>query len=165
MRTFGDPCRTCGFDWSMAQGDADVAIATAPARIRALIGDRDGTERDPDLDWNVRGYVSHVADSLRVWSERLANAALGDPGPVADYSQDRLAAARNYVDIGIRGALWSLDRAVGDWQAAVTLATDAGAIVDHEELGSMTVLDVVRIRAHDVVHHTGDIERSLRPGR
>ncbi len=86
-----DPCRGCAFDWSISQGDADALIAQTPARFVAIIGDRDGSQRDPALEWTAGGYVCHVADSLRVWAERLANVALGDPGPVAEYNQDKLA--------------------------------------------------------------------------
>ena len=161
QRTFGDPCRVCGFDWSMPQDEAEEWLAGTAKRYALLLGEADGTQRHPELEWNVRGYVCHVADSLRVWAERLANAALGDPGPVADYNQDRLANARSYGDIGIRGALWSLGRAVGDWQAALALASEGNTVVLHDELGAMTVVDVVRVRAHDVTHHTHDIEQSL----
>ena len=31
----------------------------------------------------------------------------------------------------------------------------------HEELGSLTLAEVILIRAHDVVHHAWDIERTL----
>jgi hypothetical protein len=160
--TFGDPCLGCGFDWSISQADADALITLTPARFEALIGDADGSQRDPALGWTAGGYVCHVADSLRVWAERLANVALGDPGPVAEYNQDKLAVARSYDKVGVRGALWSLERAVGDWQAAVELAASHGAVMTHAELGLMTVLDVTRIRAHDVNHHAGDIQRSVR---
>src|SRR4051794_5175820 len=163
--TFGDPCRGCGFDWSIAQADADVLIAQTPARFVAVIGGSEGSERAPDLEWTAGGYVCHVADSLRVWAERLANVALGDPGPVAEYNQDKLAVARSYDKVGVRGALWSLERAVGDWQAAVELAESRSAVMTHAELGEMTVLDVTRIRAHDVHHHARDIEHSLANGR
>src|SRR6478736_6921788 len=99
--TFGDPCRGCGFEWSMSQSDADALIAQAPVRFAALIGSSDGSERDPALEWTAGGYVCHVADSLRVWAERLANVALGDPGPVAEYNQDTLAGARSYDKVGV----------------------------------------------------------------
>jgi hypothetical protein len=159
--TFGDPCRGCGFDWSISQAHADALIADAPVRFAALIGDTDGAQRAPDLEWTASGYVCHVADSLRVWAERLANVALGDPGPVAAYNQDKLAVARSYDKVGVRGALWSLERAAGDWQAAVDLAASREAVMTHAELGEMTVLDVTRIRAHDVNHHADDIARSV----
>jgi hypothetical protein len=151
----------CGFEWSIPQAAAEECLKGTAERYAQLLGEADGTQRHPELEWSVRGYVCHVADSLRVWAERLANAALGDAGPVANYNQDRLANARSYGDIGIRGALWSLGRAVGDWQAALALASERDSVVLHDELGAMTVADVVRVRAHDVTHHARDIEQSL----
>jgi len=145
----------------MSQADADALILRTPERLAELIGERDATQRHTDLEWTVAGYVCHVADSLRVWAERLANVALGDSGPVAEYNQDLLARARSYERVGVRGALWSLGRAVGDWQAAIALAAERGIVMVHPELGEMTVLDVTLIRAHDIDHHARDIRRSL----
>jgi DinB superfamily len=160
-QTFGDPCRVCGFDWSLTEADAQALIVSTPARFTELIAGRDGRAQHPDLEWSAAGYVCHVADSLRVWAERLANVALGDPGPVAEYNQDALAQARSYANVGVRGALWSLQRAVGDWQAAGLLATENDTVMTHPELGAMTLLDVTLIRAHDVHHHAQDIQRSF----
>ena len=61
----------------------------------------------------------------------------------------------------MRGALWSLGRAVGDWEAALELADGRGVLMTHAELGTMTVLDVILIRAHDVHHHAHDVRRIL----
>jgi hypothetical protein len=162
--TFGDPCRGCGFDWSTDEADARALVASAPESYNALLVGSDGHERHPDLGWTAGGYVCHVGDSLRVWAERIANVALGDPGPVAEYSQERLAAARSYPSVGVHGALWSLQRAVGDWEAALELAGGRDFAMTHPELGTMTRLDVVLIRAHDVHHHAQDVRRSVAHG-
>jgi hypothetical protein len=159
--TFGDPCRVCGFDWATSEADARALIDGAPQRYAGLIGEHDGRSRDPGLEWTACGYVCHVADSLRVWAERVANVALGDHGPVAEYNQDALAAARSYDRIGVRGALWSLGRAVSDWRAALELVDRDEFVMIHRELGAMTARDVVLIRAHDVHHHASDVVRSL----
>ena len=158
---FGDPCRECGFSWTMPATEADALIASTPERYARLVGDDDGSARHPDLEWTAGGYVCHVADSLRVWAERLASVTLGDEGPVGEYDQDLLARARSYPTVGIRGALWSLGRAVSDWQVALALAADGNVVMAHPELGEMTVLDVTRIRAHDIHHHERDVRRSL----
>ena len=159
--TFGDPCHECGFDWATSQDAAAAAIVACPDVLAALIADRDGRSRADGLEWSAAGYVCHVGDSLRVWAERLASVSLGDPGPIAEYDQEMLADARHYTDVGVRGALWSLRRAVADWQAAVALAGEHDITMLHPELGEMTLLDVTLIRAHDVMHHTLDIERSV----
>ena len=125
------------------------------------MGDHDGHERSRDLEGTAGGYVCYVGDSLRVWAERIANVALGDRGPVAEYDQDALAVARCYGVVGVRGALWALGRAVDDWNAALQLVDGSDFAMMHNELGVMTILDVVLIRAHDVHHHGQDIQRSL----
>ena len=162
--TFGDPCRVCGFDWSTSQRDAEAVITACPDRLDALLDGRSGASHAPDLEWTAVGYVAHVADSLRVWAERLASVALGDRGPVGEYDQELLGVARHYADVGLLGARWSLRRAVADWDAAVRLAADRDVTMVHPELGEMSLLDVTLIRAHDVTHHTLDIERSIVEG-
>ena len=162
--TFGDPCRVCGFDWATPETDARAWIASAPQQYAGLIGEGDGRDRHPDLEWTSGGYVCHVADSLRVWAERIANVALGDDGHVAEYDQERLGIARSYGSVGVKGALWSLNRAVGDWRAALELADGGEFVMMHPELGAMTMLDVILIRAHDVHHHAFDVRRSTEHG-
>jgi methionyl-tRNA formyltransferase len=53
-----------------------------------------GSEQLPELAWSVGAYVCHVADNLRIWTERLMGVALaegdGVPGTVLD---DRLTVA------------------------------------------------------------------------
>jgi hypothetical protein len=162
---FGEPCRVCGFTWSMAFDDAAATVDGAPARLRAVVRDDDQRRRHPELQWSVSGYLCHVGDSIRVWSERIAHVVLGESGPVAVYSQDKLAEARHYDDIGVRTALWSLERAVLDWRTAVALADPEAFAMRHEEMGTMSLHDVVNIRAHDVTHHIYDVERILASGR
>ena len=78
-----------------------------------------GTERHPDLEWSVSAYVSHVADNLRIWAERLAGIAAGAPPEVGGYDESALARARGYQQIPLQAALWSLSRSVAGWQHAV----------------------------------------------
>ena len=144
--------------------EADEIVGDAPRRVGALATRENGRVRHPDLDWTVSGYLCHVADNIGIWAERVASVALGNKGPVALYNQDLLAAARHYDDVDVPAALWSVGRAVGDWQAAIALAGNAPFTMMHEELGSLTLGDVVLIRAHDVVHHGWDIERTLSAG-
>jgi hypothetical protein len=159
--TYGDPCRQCGFRWTMTQANAVELVIALPPRIATLLDGLDGSQRHPDLEWPVVAYVSHVADNLRIWAERLAGAGLGTPGVVALYDQDLLARARRYERIALTAALWSLDRAVSDWSEAVVLADRAGITLVHPERGVLAVIDVVRSNAHDALHHRWDIERSI----
>jgi len=74
---YGNPCRECGYDWSISPDDALSLMAAIPARYAALVGDRDGSQRHPDLSWSAGAYVCHVTDNVRIWAERLAGCALG----------------------------------------------------------------------------------------
>jgi hypothetical protein len=158
---FGDPCRVCGFAWDLIPDAAGRIVERAPEQMRTLLAGEAGDRRHPDLEWSLVGYVCHVGDSIRIWAERVASVALGTDGDVAPYDQDELARARHYDAVDLAAALWSLERSVGDWHAAMELVGQDPFVMGHEELGSMELDDVVRIRAHDVVHHMHDIRRIL----
>lgn len=159
---YGEPCRACGFSWQVSVGDAVVLVAEVPGTYgRTLVG-ATGTERHPELDWSVSAYVSHVADNLRIWAERLAGIAAGAPPEVAGYDENTLARAREYPRIPLQAALWSLSRSVAGWQYAVGQTRRTGVILIHPERGGQSLSDVVLTNAHDAFHHRWDIERSLR---
>ena len=159
--TYGDPCRECGFRWSMTQAEAVATVTGTPTEFARLLRGVDGPRRQSDLHWSVVAYVCHVTDNLRIWAERLAGLALGDLRPVTPYDQDLLAHARQYDGVAVVGALWSLDRAVSDWREAVLLADGAGVALVHPERGEQSLLDVVRSNAHDAYHHRWDIQRTI----
>jgi hypothetical protein len=163
VEIYGDPCRQCGYRWSIERNAAVGLVAAAPNYFSALLAGDDGRARHPDLNWTVTGYVCHVADNLRVWAERLVGAAFGASGVVSAYDEKALAAARRYETVAIEGALWSLGRAAADWQVAVALATEHSIVLHHPARGTVSVADVVRANAHDVAHHGWDIRRSLEP--
>jgi hypothetical protein len=135
-------------------------LADVPEEYSTLLAGAEGTERHPDLPWTVGSYVCHVADNLRIWAERLADSAAGGKG-VAPYDENLLAAARRYPHIPLAAAFWSLDRARGDWHAAVAGVPHEGIVVVHSERGEMHLVDVARGIAHDAFHHAWDIRRSL----
>lgn len=159
--TYGDPCRQCLFRWSMSQDEAVELVSGIPAEFSRLLQGVDGRRRHPELEWPVVAYVCHVSDNLGIWAERLAGLALGDVGAVAPYDQDLLAQARRYDDVAMAGALWSLERAAGDWRRAVEMADQVGITLIHPERGENSLLDVVRTNAHDARHHAWDIERTI----
>ncbi|WP_190232849.1 hypothetical protein [Streptomyces avicenniae] len=156
---YGDPCRDCGFDWSLTPREAVVLVGALPARYAGLVEGLRGDERLPGLAWNVTAYVSHVTDNLRNWAERLAGARLSDAHRVPGYDQDLLANARHYAEIPLAGALWSLRWAAAAWAESVSAALDAGVVLDHATRGSQSTEDVARNNAHDAVHHAWDIAR------
>ena len=169
---YGDPCRECGFAWSIATTDARALVEGAADRCaRALVG-FDGSQRHPDLAWTAGGYVCHVVDNLRIWAERLAAATAagragavgGDARPaIALYDTDLLAEARADEALPIDGALWSLRRAIGDWSTAVAAALAVEFVLHHPERGRISTADVVGTNAHDTWHHEWDMARSLPP--
>ncbi len=140
---YGDPCRECGFDWSISPADAVRLVAGVPA-----------------LAWSAGAYVCHVADNLRTWAERLAGAALGGDREVSGYNENLLAQARGYAAVPLSGALWSQEHAVRDWQAAVQLGFRQDVVLSHAGRGEQTAADVARNNAHDADHHAWDIRRS-----
>jgi hypothetical protein len=159
--TFGDPCGGCGFRWSISAEDADAIVRDSPRRFGEVTSRPRDRDRHPDLQWPISGYVCHVADSIRIWAERIAIVLLANQVSVPPYDQDLLATARHYDQIDVSAALWSLERAVGDWTAAVEMTRGRPFVMRHNEAGTMSFTDVVAIRAHDVVHHAWDIERII----
>lgn len=157
---YGDPCRGCSFVFSTELNESLSYLAGVAEEFSALLEGADGTERHPDLSWPVRSYVCHVADNLRIWAERLAGAAAGAK-VVAAYDENVLAAARSYCDVPLAAALWSLGRARGDWEAALSSVPREGILVVHPQRGDMHLEDVARGVAHDAFHHAWDVRRSL----
>ncbi|MGW8331157.1 hypothetical protein ACWGLE_25050 [Streptomyces sp. NPDC055897] len=145
----------------MAPDEALAQVSGLPERFATLLQGRQGDEQHPELSWNAAAYVSHVADNLRNWAERLAGARLAGACHVADYDQDLLAQARCYNDASLAGALWSLESATGNWMASVSAALVDDVTLEHAERGLQRAEDVARNNAHDAAHHAWDIERIL----
>jgi hypothetical protein len=163
---YGDPCRGCGYGWSLTPGEAIRTVEGLPARFRDLLNSGTGRERHPELAWDPIAYVCHVVDNLRIWAEGLgAGVRTGEDVPVPGYDPDLLAAARRYDRIVPAAALWSLERSVATWSTAVTAALDHGVVLRHAARGAQRAEDVARNNAHDACHHAWDIERILRFAR
>ena len=167
-RTYGQPCRECGFSWATPAGEAAAMVAAVPGRLAGIVAGATGGERHPDLGWTVTGYVAHVADNLRIWAERLAGITLGGSHAIVSFDEDALAAVRRYDALSLPGVRWTLERSVRDWGEAVA-AAPADLVMEHSERGPIALDDVVRMTAHDAVHHVWDVERTLavapdRPG-
>lgn len=164
VRTWGQPCRECGFSWSISADEGISAMSEVPERFREAVGQSDGTAVGPSLTWSVTAYVCHVADNLRIFAERLVGVARGAAPVVVAYEQDELAAAHHYEGVALQGALWSLDRAVSDWLAAVDIGRQAKVEFLHPERGPFGWADVVSSNLHDALHHEHDIRRTLASG-
>lgn len=161
IETWGQPCRGCGFSWTSTTVEQLASMAEVPARFRDAVGASDGKATGAGLTWSVTAYVCHVADNLRIFAERLVGVAQGGAEHVAAYDQDELAAARHYEDVAVHGALWSLERSVDDWLAAVEVARRADVAFEHPERGRYGWADVVSSNLHDALHHEHDVRSIL----
>lgn len=169
IATYGDPCRECGYPWSMTVVDIADLVDCLPDRYRTTTEHARGRERHHDLAWSLTAYVCHVADNLRIWAERLQGAIRGSTVDLRPYDENRLAEVRGYEAIDLQAALWSLTRAAGDWSATVLEARwreEAGQPIRlvHPERGPLVLVEVARSNCHDAVHHHRDIMRILQNG-
>jgi hypothetical protein len=158
---YGEPCRECGFTWSAGLDATISLLRDIPDSIDDLVENATGKEGLPDLGWNVSGYIAHMTDNTRIWSERLIAVARGADAHVVPYDPDLLAEARQYNEVALQGATWSLRVAVADWLDGIEEAHRAGVVMLHSERGAMELFDVVASNAHDAVHHRWDVTRIL----
>ena len=122
---YGDPCRECGYTWA-AGLDASISLMRSlPDSIDEIVTGATGTERLPDLGWNISGYIAHMTDNTRIWAERLIAVARGADAHVVPYDPDLLAESRHYNDVALQGATWSFRIAVENWLMAVDEADPA----------------------------------------
>lgn len=159
-RTYGEPCRECGFSWEIKRSEAELLIAGLHDRLAEVLAHASGTERHPALEWPVTSYVAHIGDNLRIWAERLAGITLGGSSAIAAYDQDALARARTYDSLSLAGALWTLEHSVSDWLEAAAMASSQ-LTMNHPDRGEISLQDVIQSNAHDAVHHEWDIRRTL----
>jgi hypothetical protein len=138
-----------------------ATVRQSADHMRQALAGSDGTERRSASSWDARGYVCHVGDNLRIWAERLVAAVDVPDLAIGAYDADLLATARNYGAIPLRGALWSLQRAVDAWLAAIQVAGPAEIVLLHPERGRLHLADVMSTNAHDAFHHLFDVRRSL----
>lgn len=166
QRTFGEPCRECGYSWSLDPVSAISRVASAPADFRRALEGASGEERSAALTWSVKAYVFHVADNLRIWAERVEAAATSTAAlEVAEYDSDLLAEARGYERSTVAESLVSLDAAASRWRVVmhgVVVNGDAGTVLlHHPARGMLGVEDIVRTNCHDTSHHLFDVRRIL----
>ncbi|MFX4285228.1 hypothetical protein ACQBJO_05645 [Janibacter sp. G349] len=154
---FGDPCRECGFEWSVKPDDAVAWIADLDSRLRAATASLQGDER---LDgWAVTEYVSHIGDNLRQWAERLQTARLTGRSAVSGYDPDALALARGYEQLPVAVALWSAGDAAERWVEVLAASIEEGVVLQHATRGRQRAEDIARNNCHDAHHHIWDIRR------
>lgn len=156
---YGNPCRACGFDWTLTPQEAVDLVSDWPRCLAIVTAGAEGTERRPDREWSVTEYVCHVGDNLRQWSERLQSALLARRSTVAGYDPDALAAARGYAALPLAVAAWSSELATAAWVDVLSQALRENVELQHATRGSQTAVDVARNNCHDAYHHLWDIEQ------
>jgi hypothetical protein len=159
---YGDPCRSCGYEWATPDAALLAELRSLAAMYRAILGDLPGTARDPELGWCASAYVLHVADNLRMHAERMAGAALGGSYLFEGADQDEQATVRGYERIPIEGALWSLASVVPPYLDAFEMAHAAGVILPHAHRGDQLATQVLHGNVHDAHHHGWDLGRIAR---
>lgn len=160
-QTYGDPCRECGFGWTLSQTEAVAYVRRLPYIYSQLIGDSDGTNRHPDLAWTAGQYVCHVVDNLRIWAERVIAASKGATELIGTYDADMLCVARGYAFVPTQGSLWSLERSCESWVCGIEAASESQLTLRHPQRGLLSLEDVVLSNTHDSYHHAWDIGRSM----
>lgn len=154
---YGDPCRECGFAWSMTAHDAVAWVAGFDEVVKKTTGSVTGRERFGG--WSIAAYVAHVGDNLRQWAERVQAARLAGETNVPGYDQDALAHARNYELIPLEVARWSVSHEAARWCEVMTAALAEGVEVQHATRGAQRAEDIARNNCHDAHHHLWDIQR------
>ncbi len=136
-------------------------MRSIPDSIDEIIIGATGTERLPNLGWNVSGYIAHMTDNTRIWAERLVAVARGADAHVVPYDPDLLAEARHYNEVALQGATWSFRNAIENWLNALDEAVPIGVVMLHSLRGAMELSDVIASNAHDALHHCWDLTRIL----
>jgi hypothetical protein len=157
---YGDPCRECGFSWSLSGAQALAYVGGVADRLDLALVGVDGRSQHPGLTWNVSAYVAHIADNLRTWSEQFAGVMAGGDPRVPGYDEKLLGEARRYNDIPLASALWAVRQSVGGWVPTIGAALESDVLLLHAGRGPHRASEVVMSNAHDVFHHEWDINRS-----
>jgi hypothetical protein len=157
-------CEACGFDWSLGPDAALALIADAPAAYARLLEGRDGMAPAADGGWNATGYLWHLTDLARSWSERWAQLAALPGSMLVGWDPDVLADARAYRALPTAAARWALPGAVEAF-LELSSALPASTPLVHGDWGEGTAGDAARWLAHEFHHHQLDVaERALPPG-
>jgi fructose-1,6-bisphosphatase/inositol monophosphatase family enzyme len=132
-----------------------------PMRARSLAEQGKGDERLTPQAWSVSGYISHVADNLRTWAERLQGALLSEITMASGYDPDALAAAWKYELVPPSSARWSLENSCDAWVKTLTAARAQKIELEHVTRGRQRAQNIARNNAHDARHNLRDIASVL----
>jgi len=143
-----EACGECGFAWDMPYDEAVATVRDATELVQQACGGVPSHEHAGDLRWSPCEYTWHLADAIRIAAERLWMTIHVPAVRLVCFDEVALAAARHYDELPAAAALWSLTRAVADFDAAVRSAPP-------EPVERTSA--VARRVAHEVWHHAGDM--------
>jgi hypothetical protein len=143
-----EACGERGFDWDMPYDEAVATVRDAAELVQQACGGVPSHEHAGDLRWSPCEYTWHLADAIRIAAERLWMTIHVPAARLVCFDEVGLAAARHYDELPPAAALWSLTRAVADFEAAAHGAPPQPA---------EPALAVARRVAHEVWHHRGDM--------
>jgi hypothetical protein len=144
-----EACGECGFAWSVPYDEAVATVRVATELVQQACGGVPSHEHAGGLRWSPCEYTWHLADAIRIAAERLWMTIHVPAARLVCFDEAALAAARHYDELPAAAALWSLTRAVADFEAAAR-----GAPPQPSE----PALAVARRVAHEVWHHRGDMD-------
>ena len=151
-------CAECGFTWTISGKDAIDLVTRLPEEAAAAIGRLHEPMRQAGDRWSASMYVWHLADVLRIGTERLLTLTHDPDRGITCWDENALAEARRYQRLSPRVGLMALRSAAREWATAAVMAP-AGVQVRHPRFGGLGALEIIRRNAHEVRHHLMDIDR------
>ncbi len=131
-------------------------IATTPMRLRDLATRMPPEQlalRAPQIPWNVREIIAHMADCELVFGFRLRQTLAEDSPTVQPFDQDRWAARYANVDAESALRLFEAIRHANLLLIAGASQSERERKMTHPERGTMTFWNVVETMAgHDTNH-------------
>jgi DinB superfamily len=139
----------------------DVATSALDRISAAFAAEGPGPVTIPD-SWSPREYVWHLVDVVRLGTERLWTVRIDPSVGLVCWDENELARIRQYRQLSLTVGLKALREATETWTNEFP-HVDVQAVIHHDPRRTMTAEDIVRRTAHELHHHSLDIDRLLEP--
>ncbi len=146
---FGDPCRDCGFDWSITAPLALAFIEQMPLRDRPSPCNAPATSGLPPPPGVFQGTCATLPTTLEFWPSGLQGTFRSNDREISGHDPDDLATARRYESIPLSSALWSLEISCNAWVETLKSALNQQVELRHSFRGLQRAEDIGR-------NHTGN---------
>ena len=156
-------CDDCGFDWDTPLLEKIQVIGRFPDRAAELLqGAGDAAYRRPEPEiWSPNEYLWHLVDVFRVFPEWLHMTRTLDHPTHNPLEGDQAAQARGYGERPVETALWALRHAIELFVQEAAIADPERQVTYKDWRDDVTAGEVIGFAAHEVVHHTMDVQRGL----